>query len=114
MCETRHLWEGTLEEELVRKDLRQDNGEEYPYGDRRQEVVFIGVGLKHQAIQECLDKCLLTDAEMALGPEKWEDNMLAEDKIQLVIDDEAEEEDEEEEDGEISLFLKQKSPTAFL
>ena len=51
MCETRDLWEGTVQEELVRSDLRQANGEEYPHGDRRQELVFIGVGLKHAAIQ---------------------------------------------------------------
>merc|ERR1719391_281516 len=65
MCEMRELWEGTPQEELVKADLCKDNGagEEYPHGDRRQELVFIGVGLKHEAIQEALDDCLLTDEE---------------------------------------------------
>lgn len=33
--------------------------------------MFIGIGMNRQAIQSGLDQCLLTDAEMALGPEKW-------------------------------------------
>ena len=30
-----------------------------------------------------LDECLLTDEEMELGPIKWQENWLSEDKIQL-------------------------------
>ena len=67
MCETRDLWEGTVQEELVRTDLRQANGEEYPHGDRRQELVFIGVGLKHAAIQVRTKECHL---ELTEGQEK--------------------------------------------
>ncbi|GAX12148.1 hypothetical protein FisN_1Hu073 [Fistulifera solaris] len=34
------------------------------YGDRRQEIVFIGIGLKQGDITKSLDQCLLTDFEM--------------------------------------------------
>ena len=86
MCEIRDIWEGTISEELIRKDLKQDNGEEYPYSDRRQELVFIGIKLQHTAIQKALDQCLLNDDEMNMGPEKWEEAWKEEDKIQLNLD----------------------------
>ncbi|MEZ4705686.1 MAG: zinc metallochaperone GTPase ZigA [Caldilineaceae bacterium] len=42
-----------------------------PYGDRRQELVFIGVDIDRETISKSLDGCLLTDVEMALGIEGW-------------------------------------------
>jgi len=42
-----------------------------PWGDRRQEIVIIGQDLDRAAITAKLDACLLTDAEMKLGPEGW-------------------------------------------
>ena len=44
-----------------------------PYGDRRQEIVFIGLGVEQEKITKDLDKCLLTESEMALGPKKWKE-----------------------------------------
>jgi len=41
------------------------------YGDRRQEIVFIGQHLKPEKTREILNRCLLTDTEMAAGPEGW-------------------------------------------
>ncbi|MGD9392225.1 MAG: zinc metallochaperone GTPase ZigA [Chromatiales bacterium] len=41
------------------------------YGDRRQEIVFIGQHLEPQKTREILDHCLLTPAEMDAGPEGW-------------------------------------------
>jgi G3E family GTPase len=42
-----------------------------PYGDRRQEIVFIGANMKRTEIETQLNAALLTDAEMALGPTAW-------------------------------------------
>jgi len=112
MCENSEQWEGTPNEALIYKDMVKENGEEWPYMDRRQELVFIGHRLNHQAIQKALDHCLLNDDEMNMGPEKWEESMASLDKIQMSLDydvdedetdededDEEQENDEEEEEG---------------
>lgn len=42
-----------------------------PYGDRRQECVFIGIDMDKSWIENELNRCLLTDQEMADGPDVW-------------------------------------------
>jgi len=42
------------------------------WGDRRQELAVIGVGLDEKRVREELDGCLLTDREMRLGPAGWQ------------------------------------------
>ncbi|TVQ33180.1 MAG: GTP-binding protein [Phycisphaeraceae bacterium] len=42
-----------------------------PYGDRRQEVVMIGVNLDENSVRLLLDSCLLTEEEFIAGPESW-------------------------------------------
>jgi G3E family GTPase len=42
-----------------------------PHGDRRQEIVLIGIGMDEAALRRDLDACLLTEAEMRGGPKRW-------------------------------------------
>ena len=46
---------GSGAEEMVLKDMRNESGEDLPFGDRRQELVFIGIKLSIDAIQNTLD-----------------------------------------------------------
>ncbi len=41
-------------------------------GDARQELVLIGMQMDEQALIQRLDRCLLSDEEMALGPQVWQ------------------------------------------
>ena len=40
-------------------------------GDRRQELVFIGIGMDEVAMRAKLDACLLSDDELQLGKDAW-------------------------------------------
>jgi len=42
-----------------------------PWGDRRQEIVFIGQDMDVLAATAALDACLLTEVEEQLGPDGW-------------------------------------------
>ena len=44
---------------------------EPPYGDRRQEIVFIGQALDEEQAIRALDACLLNEKELMAGPESW-------------------------------------------
>lgn len=67
------------------------------YGDRRQQLVVIGIQMDRSEVEALLDQCLLTDVEFEDGPEAWTeyDNPWLYD----IIPD-AEEEEEEEDDDE--------------
>ena len=78
--------------------MQKENGDEFEYKDRRQEIVFIGHGMKREVIQKILDECLLTDKEMALGPELWKETMEEFDNIKLNLDEFEGEENEKEDE----------------
>lgn len=45
---------------------------EEPFGDMRQELVFIGQGLNKDSITQALDECLLNEDELLQGRACWE------------------------------------------
>ena len=109
-CLVPEKWKGTLTEELVLQDFKKANGEEWEYKDRRQEIVFIGHKMKGDVIQKLLDECLLTEEEMALGPEKWKETMEHLDPIGLALEEVASKQVEEKEnlEGNKSRAKKRK------
>lgn len=42
-----------------------------PFGDMRQELVFIGQGLDQARMRQALDDCLLSEAELLEGMDVW-------------------------------------------
>ncbi|CAE7343094.1 unnamed protein product [Symbiodinium natans] len=75
------FWWGAMSEEQVKIMQKMAAGEyerakredwDDEWGDRRQEVVFIGQKLDEAAIRAWLDECLLTDKEMVSYKKKQE------------------------------------------
>ena len=59
------------EDESLISEIRSSFSE--PYGDRHQELVFIGQSLDQHRIEGILDRCLLTDLEFNQNPVFWSD-----------------------------------------
>ncbi len=68
-------WWAALPEEAVPDDPAEEavlvNVWHPEWGDRRQEIVLIGQDMDEADLRARLDACLLTDAELALGPAGW-------------------------------------------
>jgi G3E family GTPase len=57
------------DEQLAQEEINRVYQE--PYGDRRQELVFIGASMDRRQIEGRLNQCLLDDVEMRLGQVGW-------------------------------------------
>jgi G3E family GTPase len=74
-CTGAGLWYAALaredwpEQEEARAQIKNDWQE--PWGDRRQELVFIGLELEEAALRARLDGALLSTRELAAGPKSW-------------------------------------------
>eukprot|EP00164_Ancoracysta_twista_P004678 GFYU01006325.1.p1 GENE.GFYU01006325.1~~GFYU01006325.1.p1 ORF type:complete len:1114 (-),score=393.89 GFYU01006325.1:86-2995(-) len=54
------------------------------HGDRHQQVVVIGAHMDKDVVRNALIECLLTDEEMAEGPEAW---VAYDDPIEVLVED---------------------------
>lgn len=86
----REEWDEDIDVEASMADFEE------PWGDRRQELVIIGLQLNRDAVESVLQKCLLTDEEMSMGPAKWTEVWDKDDSPWNYL---GHVEDEEEEDG---------------
>eukprot|EP00753_Platysulcus_tardus_P019025 PLAT7044.1.p1 GENE.PLAT7044.1~~PLAT7044.1.p1 ORF type:complete len:638 (-),score=323.06 PLAT7044.1:159-2072(-) len=59
--------------EEVEVQILADFDEDESVGDRRQEIVLMGVNTSQAMVEELLDAALLTDEEWALGAAGWEE-----------------------------------------
>lgn len=57
------------QDSLLLRDIHESWQE--PFGDRRQEIVLIGIGMEKEKLIHDLDECLLTESEMIQGQEDW-------------------------------------------
>jgi len=68
-CVPREYWPMDMETPEQIADVMKDF--EGPYGDKRQEIVIIGAEMNEQRVTAVLDDALLTEEELAAGPEAW-------------------------------------------
>ena len=74
-CEPGGIWYAALPSDEWKDDpelsAQVEADWQEPWGDRRQEIVFIGQNLPESALRARLDAALLSDGEQALGVSGW-------------------------------------------
>jgi G3E family GTPase len=74
-CEPAGKWLAAVPQDAWPEDVRQDTDYlkdwDETFGDRRQELVLIGIEMNKEALTAALNSCLLTDEEMRQGSEAW-------------------------------------------
>ncbi|MBL7663260.1 GTP-binding protein [bacterium] len=69
-------WLAASPKEMWPPEVSEDSGymkEWHPeFGDRRQEIVIIGIDMDKEELIASFDSCLLTDDEIKLGSSEWE------------------------------------------
>jgi G3E family GTPase len=72
-CASAGTWWAAREQSDREAEMPERTRDEWkePFGDRRQTFAIMALGVDRRTLQSQLDACLLTDQEMADGPENW-------------------------------------------
>ena len=72
-CASAGAWWATRDQGVREAEMSERTRNEWkePFGDRRQTFAMMALEVDRPTLQAQLDACLLTDAEMASGPESW-------------------------------------------
>ena len=72
-CASAGAWWASRDESSRESEMPERTRAEWqePFGDRRQSFAVMALEVDRTALQSALDACLLTDAEVAEGPESW-------------------------------------------
>mmetsp|Transcript_24911 Transcript_24911/g.98430 ORF Transcript_24911/g.98430 Transcript_24911/m.98430 type:complete len:467 (-) Transcript_24911:170-1570(-) len=88
---------GSTDPEFI-KNVKAEFSSDAALGDRRQELVIIGIGLNQKEVEDLLDTSLLTDEEMTLGPQKWKELT---DPFEVWDIDNGDDDDDDETNGQL-------------
>jgi G3E family GTPase len=74
-CASAGAWWATRDQTSRESEMPERTRAEWkqPFGDRRQAFALMALGLDRGTLQSHLDACLLTNTEMAGGPDSWKE-----------------------------------------